>query len=176
MSQSSEDGFTVVELEIPQVQQQCANCTWTGQPAGLKPIGRCVLTAGDPSPSGRCPLCGELCYLKGSEVTAEAMSTVRKPPATNHQLMFESFGLSSNYDTNEAGDYTCAETVKAFAMFMTFSAAADRELASSRIEINTKAQLVIKLERDVDYWKAKATRSMVGGVQPTQVPGAQHVY
>lgn len=176
MSQSPEDGYTVVELEIPLVQQRCANCPWTGQPADLKPIGRCVLTAGDPSPSGRCPDCGQLCYLTESDCPEKSLSSLRKPPISNHQLMFESFGLSTNYDTNEAGDYTCASTATAFGMFMIFSTAADRELASSRIEINTKTQLVKKLETDVEYWKAKASRKIENGSQAHQEIGAKHVY
>jgi len=98
-----------------------------------------------------------------SQGTHEALSEelVHPKPLTNHQLMFEAFGLCENTERNAAGDYTCLETVKTFRIFMVFSNASDRELASSRIEINTKAQLVKKLENDVEYWKAKASKSMV---------------
>lgn len=64
MSHSPEDGFTVLEIEIPPVQQWCGNCPWTGDRSALMAVGRCVLTAGDPSPSGRCPECDALCYPK----------------------------------------------------------------------------------------------------------------
>ena len=95
--------------------------------------------------------------------THEALSNeiVHSKPLTNHQLMFEAFGLCENTERNAAGDYTCLETVKTFRIFMVFSNAADRELVSSRIEINTKAQLVKKLENDVEYWRAKANKTMV---------------
>ena len=92
--------------------------------------------------------------------TTDALCNVRihPKPLTNHQLMFEAFGLCDNINRNASGEYTCMNTQSAFRIFMHFSVAADWELAASRIEINTKAQLVKKLEKDVEYWKAKALK------------------
>lgn len=40
----------------------CGDCDWQGETGALKPIGDAVLSPGDASPSGRCPVCDTLAY------------------------------------------------------------------------------------------------------------------
>ena len=51
-------------------QSECGNCEWEGTPAiGLEEIPDLGirLDAGGTVPSGECPECGALCYLKDTE-------------------------------------------------------------------------------------------------------------
>lgn len=43
----------------------CGSCTWRGLASDLREVEGAILTAGDPSPAGRCPDddCGALAYL-----------------------------------------------------------------------------------------------------------------
>ena len=41
----------------------CDDCDWTGTFSALHSIEECTLTPGDPSPAGRCPVCGVLAYV-----------------------------------------------------------------------------------------------------------------
>lgn len=43
----------------------CSGCGWTGKARDVAPIDGCALTAGDPSPVGRCPECDSLAYVVG---------------------------------------------------------------------------------------------------------------
>ena len=57
--------YHVVEVWAPDgVLTTCGNCDWEGPIEDLQPIESCALTAGDPSPAGRCPECGTLAYIK----------------------------------------------------------------------------------------------------------------
>lgn len=40
-------------------------CRWKGVASELDEIGSAILTPGDPSPAGRCPICGTLAYVVG---------------------------------------------------------------------------------------------------------------
>jgi len=42
---------------------ECNDCAWNGRAEDALPIVSCVLTPGDPSPAGRCPMCESLAYI-----------------------------------------------------------------------------------------------------------------
>lgn len=57
--------YRVLEVYIePGSEIVCSNCDWQGLPDALLDIEDCYLTAGDPSPAGRCPECEALTYVK----------------------------------------------------------------------------------------------------------------
>jgi hypothetical protein len=55
----------------------CGNCEWIGTAGGTTDIEVCSLTAGDPSPVGRCPECECLCYV---EEQPAMTATMTEPP------------------------------------------------------------------------------------------------
>lgn len=56
--------YLVDELVAQEGQQvECQDCDWTGTVEETRPIEACALTAGDPSPAGRCPKCDTLAYV-----------------------------------------------------------------------------------------------------------------
>lgn len=59
----------------------CENCDWRGPFSALAEPEGAILTAGDPSPAGRCPECGTLAYLATSAASTgcpAALSESRK--------------------------------------------------------------------------------------------------
>lgn len=57
--------YKVEEVDIdPEAPCACGGgCGWTGKASQAADIGECALTAGDPSPVGRCPVCDDLTYV-----------------------------------------------------------------------------------------------------------------
>ena len=53
----------IIDYVDDEVACECDNCDWVGSFVELVDIHECVLTPGDPSPAGRCPLCSALAYL-----------------------------------------------------------------------------------------------------------------
>jgi len=53
-----------IEIE-PETPCQCGGCDWAGPQSELEDIGDALLTPGDPSPAGRCPIedCQSLAYV-----------------------------------------------------------------------------------------------------------------
>lgn len=45
----------------------CSACEWTGDDSQTAEIEGCALSAGDPSPAGRCPECDSLVYVREEE-------------------------------------------------------------------------------------------------------------
>lgn len=53
-----------VDGELAELLCACASCEWKGTGAELEAVESAELTAGDPSPIGRCPSCYALAYLR----------------------------------------------------------------------------------------------------------------
>ena len=49
----------------------CSACNWRGLACDLLPPDGAILTPGDPSPAGRCPVCESLAYLDTPLARAE---------------------------------------------------------------------------------------------------------
>ena len=60
--------YKVIDIDEPDDDAPCvcSACDWHGPAEETKDIDDCILTPGDPSPVGRCPVkdCGALAYLK----------------------------------------------------------------------------------------------------------------
>lgn len=70
------NSYTVAEVEDRgSWPVACEDCGWEGAAGDVEDIGKCALTPGDPSPVGRCPECGTICYVQHTKYEA-AMALV----------------------------------------------------------------------------------------------------
>lgn len=65
-------GYKVIEVWAPDNAPVECSCGWHGTAETVADIERCALTAGDPSPIGRCPDCDGLVYLAENPLLAAA--------------------------------------------------------------------------------------------------------
>ena len=61
-------GYQVEHIDAESHGPIVCDCGWRGQLTTAKPIETCVLSAGDPSPCGRCPKCDQLVYVTPNDV------------------------------------------------------------------------------------------------------------
>lgn len=60
----SNQGYYVSAIDVEDSAPcECGDCGWKGPAEALREIEECILTAGDPSPAGRCPECEALAYV-----------------------------------------------------------------------------------------------------------------
>ena len=70
-------GWKHITIERPEegTPCKCGGCEWSGPAAHLNEIGDVYITAGDPTPAGRCPECDSLAYVDTQKSRLMSMSS-----------------------------------------------------------------------------------------------------